>query len=60
MSKVKSVYDTKVYDLPSRETGEVIGELSGGSVREILSEHFNGWLRVAEGWIRPIKLEWVD
>lgn len=59
IGKVKNIYDTPVYDLPSRENGSVIARLSAGSVREVLSEHFNGWLKIAEGWIRPVKLEWI-
>lgn len=59
IDKVKNIYDTPVYDLPSRRNGNVVARLSAGSVREVLSQHFNGWLKVAEGWIRPVKLEWI-
>lgn len=60
MSQVKIVYDTPAYDIPSREQGQAQASIPGGSVRKILSEHFNGWLRIAEGWVRPVKIEWVS
>lgn len=56
---VRNIYDTTVYDIPSKETGEKVGTLEAGAVREVRMEGFNGWLLVAEGWIRPIRLAWV-